>query len=289
MFINILSNVITLVFLVFFLIGLEMDVVGSALAAGITMSICSVVALIPFIQGKTLLRFTKPKFKFSILKEIAACGSPVFLNNISGRVTSILLNISLMTLGFQVWGEGGGTTAVAVYAVLMYASDFCWPLLYGISDSLSPSIGYNWGAQDYGRVKKIVRCAYIGTAVVGLVSTALLFFFPDVIAAMFATQEDAGLLNESARAIRLFCFAYLFRWFGVTTQGFLSAIEKPALATLMSVCTAFVFPVAILGVLWPLGLDGIWLNFVGVNIFTAILSGILLIKIMKEIKRKQRA
>ena len=50
------------------------------------------------------------------------------------------MNVSLMTLGAQQLGEGGGTTAVAIYAILMYASDFCWPLLYGISDSLSPAI-----------------------------------------------------------------------------------------------------------------------------------------------------
>ena len=34
-----------------------------------------------------------------MFKEIAACGSPVFLNNVSGRITSIVINISLMTLG----------------------------------------------------------------------------------------------------------------------------------------------------------------------------------------------
>ncbi len=289
MVINICCNVATLGLLVFFLIVLEMDVVGSALATSISMCSCSVVAMIPFLRGKTLLRFTKPHIHLAMLREIAACGSPVFLNNISGRVTSILINVSLMTLGARVWGENGGTTAVAVYAVLMYASDLCWPLLYGISDSLSPAIGYNWGAQSYDRVKKILTCGYIGTAIVGLVSTSILFFFPGTIAAMFAKAEDALLLAESTRAIRLFCFAYLFRWFGVTTQGFLSAIEKPGLATCMSLGTAFVFPVLILGALWSFGLDGIWFNFVGVNILTAALGVFMLIKVMREIKKRKAA
>jgi Na+-driven multidrug efflux pump len=95
------------------------------------------------------------------------------------------------------------------------------------------------------------------------------------------------LLEESTKAIRLFCFAYLFRWFGVTTQGFLSAIEKPALATVMSVSTAFVFPVVMLGALWGLGLNGIWLNFVGVNVLTAILAASLLLRVLREIRGKQ--
>ena len=286
MVINVLSNLATLGLLTFFLIGLDMDVVGSALATSISMCLCSIVAMIPFLCRKTLLQFTKPKFHIAMFKEIAACGSPVFLSNISGRVTSILMNISLMALGVEAWGEGGGTTAVAVYAILMYSSDLCWPLLYGISDSLSPAIGYNWGAENYDRVKKITKCAYVGTAIVGLVSSSILFFFSDTVATLFANAEDVMLLEESARAIKLFCFAYLFRWFVVTTQGFFSAIEKPVMAALMSVATALVFPVFMLVILWGLGLNGIWLNFVGVNLLAAILGIVLLIKVVKEIKKK---
>jgi Na+-driven multidrug efflux pump len=245
--------------------------------------------MIPFVMNRALLKFVKPRFHMAMFKEIAACGSPVFLNNIAGRVTSILMNISLMTLGVAAFGEGGGTTAVAVYAVLMYASDLCWPLLYGISDSLSPAIGYNWGAKNYDRVKRLVRCVYIGTSLVGLLSTALLFFFPGMVAALFTNAEDVRLLDISTRAIRLFCFAYLFRWFVVTTQGFLSAIEKPALATLMSIAVALVFPVLMLGALWQMGLDGIWLNFAGVNALAAMLGAILLQKVWKKIKMAERA
>jgi Na+-driven multidrug efflux pump len=171
----------------------------------------------------------------------------------------------------------------------MYSSDLCWPLLYGISDSLSPALGYNWGAENYGRVKSIAKCAYIGTAVVGIVSTSILFFFPDVIASWFVKEEEIRLLEISTHAIRLFCFAYLFRWFGVTTQGLFSAIKKPLQATLVTVGTAFVFPVILLGALWSFGLDGIWFNFVGVNVFAAILSVILLLRLLKEIRKKETA
>lgn len=286
--INVSSNILTICLLTFFLLVLKMDVVGSALATSISICICSIVALIPFIMKKALLKFTKPKFSFSMIKQIAACGSPVFLSNISGRVTSILMNISLMTLGAEVLGEGGGTTAVAVYAVLMYASDLCWPLLYGIADSLAPSLGYNWGAGNYTRVKKIAGCAYIGTAIIGLVSTSILFFFPGTVASWFASAEDGMLLEISTHAIRLFCFAYLFRWIGVTTQSYLSAVEKPVQATLVSVATAFIFPTVLLGALWSFGLDGIWFNFVGVNILTAILSTVLLINLTKEIAKRTK-
>lgn len=287
MAINIGSNFGTIALLTLFLFGFNMDVVGSALATSISMCICSVIAMIPFLRRRTLLQFTKPSFKISIIKEIAACGSPVFLSNIAGRVTSILMNISLMTLGIKYLGEGGGTTAVAAYAVLMYASDICQPLLYGMSDALSPAIAYNRGAENYDRVKKIAKCNYIGTCTVGIISTAIMFFFAQPLASVFANAKDIELLQLSAHAIKLFCFTYLFRWVSITTQSFLSAIEKPLQATVIAIAVALVFPVIMLGILWNLGLDGIWLNMVGTSALAAILAFILLLRVNKEIKMKE--
>lgn len=289
MVINIGSNFATIGLLTLFLFGMNMSVVGSALATSISMCLCSIVAMIPFLARKTLLKFVKPKFNKEMFKTIAFCGSPVFLSNIAGRITSILMNISLMNLGIEFLGESGGTTAVAAYAVLMYASDMCQPLLYGISDALSPAIGYNWGAENYDRVKKIAKCSYIGTCIVGVASTAVMFFLSEPIASIFANAKDMKLLELSAHAIRLFCFAYLFRWISITTQSFLSAIEKPIQATIVAVAVALVFPIIILGILWRLGLDGVWLNMLGTSLLSAILSIAILLHIVRKIKKKAKS
>ena len=55
----------------------------------------------------------------------------------------------------------------------------------------------------------------------------------------------------------------------------------------MSVAVAFVFPTVLLGALWGFGLDGIWFNFAGVNALGAALSAFLLVRLMKEIKKKE--
>ena len=122
----------------------------------------------------------------------------------------------------------------------------------------------------------------------GLVSTSVLFFFPGTIASWFVKAEETRLLEISTHAIRLFCIAYLFRWFGVTTQSYFSAIGKPREATILSVSVAFVFPVVLMGALWSFGLDGIWFNFVGVTLLTAILALVLLLRVMKEIRLKEK-
>ena len=73
----------------------------------------------------------------------------------------------------------------------------------------------------------------------------------------------------------------------MTTQSFLSAIEKPVQATVMSVSVALVFPVLLLGSLWSFGLDGIWFNFVGVNALASVIAAFLLIKLGKEMRKKE--
>lgn len=76
--------------------------------------------------------------------------------------------------------------------------------------------------------------------------------------------------------------------FAVTTQSFLSAIEKPVQATIIAVAAALVFLVILLGALWSFGLYGIWANFVGVNLFTAIFGVFLLLRVGREIKKKSK-
>ena len=283
MIINIFSNVATVALIILFLFFFRMDVVGSALAVCISMCVCSLIAFIPFLAKNTLLQFVRPKFHFAMIKEIAACGSPVFLSNIAGRVTSIFMNISLMTLGVRALGEGGGTTAVAAFAVVMYSSDMVQFLLYGISDALSPAIGYNWGAERYDRVKAITKCVFVGNCVVSLISTAVIFFLARPIVSIYASADDVQLFELSVHALRLFCFVYLFRWLSLAAQSFLSAIEKPIQSTLLSVAVALVFPAVVLVALWGLGLDGIWLNTFGTSVLAGIMSGILLLRGGREI------
>ena len=48
----------------------------------------------------------------------------------------------------------------------------------------------------------------------------------------------------------------------------MSAIEKPLLASIISITTVLIFPVLLILIFWPLGLTGLWLNLPG----TALLS-----------------
>lgn len=270
MWLNVLMTAVILV-LEFVLLGvLNLGFIGSPLAVNGGMMICGILSLYPFLRGKLSLKFRRPRFTLPMLWQIVAAGSPVFLSNVSAHITGILFNTVLLKIG--------GAAAVTVYGVLMYAGDILRMPLYGACDSLQPAIGYNWGAGNGKRVMAIARCCLTAAALISFAGSALMFFFPRQIAAMFLTETSPEVAQMTVRALKIYATASLTRWLGFSIQSFLIALDKPTPATVLSVSNAFVLPVVLLGLLWPLGLDGVWLN---TPINAAIVSAMALFMLRK--------
>ena len=206
-----------------------------------------------------------------MLKQIVSCGSPTFLNNIAGRITSIVINAILVRLG--------GQDAVSVYGVLMYVDGFIQPLLYGMCDSLQPAVGFNWGAQKYSRVRAIEKCCYTASAAVSVISAAVIMLIPGFIARLFLA-DAGGVIPDAVFALRLFSLTYVTRWLSFATQSYMLAVEKALPASVLSIATVLVFPLLLILALWPLGLTGIWLNLP----LTSALSGVLALLILKRLR-----
>ena len=241
-----------------FLGVLDFGIWGAALATCTGMLVCVLIAFVPFLRRKALLRFTRPRFSPAMIKQIVSCGSPNFLNNIAGRITSIVMNAILVRLG--------GETAVSVYGILMFADGFIQPLLYGMCDSLQPNVGYNWGARQFSRVRAIERCCFTASGIVSLASAALVALIPELITRLFVANPTPEVMEMSVGALRVFSLTYITRWFSFATQSYMLAVGKPLSASLISVSTALVFPMLLVAALWPLGLTGIWLNFPGTSL-----------------------
>lgn len=277
MFLNLLMSVLSAILEFIFLGVFRWGVWGASLATCIGMLVCAVIAFIPFFSGKAILRFCRPHFHIEMVKKIIVCGSPNFLNNIAGRITSILMNAILVRLG--------GETAVSVYGVLMFVDGFVQPLLYGMCDSLQPAVGYNWGAGKFSRVRAIEKCCFVASGVVSLTSAAAITLFPEEITGLFIADAGAQTTALSVSALYLFSITYVTRWFSFAAQSYMLAVEKPVAASLISVSTALFFPVILIGALWPLGLTGIWLNFPATALLAAVLSLVILLKLRRELGR----
>ena len=277
MLLNILMSVLSAALEFLFLFMLDLGIIGAALGTCSGMILCALIAFFAFTRGKMQLRFCRPRFRLSMVREIVACGTPNFLNNIAGRVTSIVMNMLLVRLG--------GESAVSIYGILMYVEGFIQPLLYGMCDSLQPAVGYNWGAGRLDRVKAIERCCFVSSAILSLLSVAVIALLPEPITVLFMGETDRTFLTEAVFALKLCSLTYITRWYSFAVQSYMLAVEKPGSASSIYVSTALVCPLLLLAALYPLGLTGIWLNFA----LTAVLAGILAIIVMARFSRKLRA
>lgn len=277
MCLNILMSVLSAGFEFTFLYIFKWGIWAAALGTCLGMMICAVIALIPFALGKLKLRFCHPSFSLPMVRKIIGCGCPNFLNNIAGRLTSILMNILLVRLG--------GETAVSVYGILMYADGFIQPLLYGMCDSMQPAVGYNWGAGRFSRVRAIEKCCFTASAVVSLTAAAVLFCFPRQVAMLFMSGGNAAYLAMAVGALQLFSLTYLTRWSSFAIQSYLLAVEKSFQASIISVSTALFFPVLLILILWPLGLTGLWLNFAATAVLAAVLAVLILRRERADLSR----
>lgn len=96
-----------------------LGVFGAAMGYVSALAISAFMGMLPFIAGRLQLRFVRPHITVELSREIMGAGMPAFLNNVAGRVTSVLLNAALLAQG--------GEDAVAVYGALMYVSGVVFP------------------------------------------------------------------------------------------------------------------------------------------------------------------
>ena len=270
-FLSVFCAVVELVFLGVFGFGIWAAAFASCLGMAITASI----SLLQFRKGRLALSFVRPVFSFSIVKKIFACGLPSFLNNIAGRLTSIVMNMILVRLG--------GQNAVSVYGVLMYADGIILPIMYGSCDSLQPAVGYNWGAGYPSRVRGIEKFCFSTSFLLCMLAFLACSFIPGFIVSSFISGE---IPPYAVGAVTIFAFTYLTRWISFSTQSFMLALEKSLYATIISISMAFIFPMILLFSFEWMGLDGIWLNFPLTSLLGAILSAVILLRVRKDIMKE---
>jgi Na+-driven multidrug efflux pump len=136
------------------------------------------------------------------------------------------------------------------------------------------------------RVKKLAKCIFSASAIVSIIAFLAMWFMPDILISFFTTSADTVFLNEATKALKIFAVSKLFFWFAFATQCYMTAVEKSFYATLISVGSAFIFPMLFIFALNSIGLTGLWLNAPLTMAVCCIMSIVILILFKKEMKKK---
>jgi len=261
-----------------FIIPLDMGIKGAALATVLAQILPTVYFLRYYFSGKSFLKIHTQNLmlEFSIMKDIIIIGSASFARTVAGSLSAILVNRALVSYG--------GDDAISAYGVINRIMMFAMMPGMVTGQGLQPVLGFNYGARRYDRAMRAIKIAVIASTGLCLLSFMVLYFAPEPIIRIF-TSESELIATASHAARRIFLAMYLigpimvgsliFQSVGKAWQSFVTAISRPVL-----------FLIPLIYILPPhLGVDGVWWAFPISDGLTFVLTVILLIPQIKELRR----
>lgn len=220
--------------------GFGMDIGGAAVATLISQVIGFIV-LLSFFRKKTILRFSIRKIskKFTIYKEFIGNGMPSLFRQGLASVASVALNRV---------AAAQSDAAVAAMSIVgkIFMMVFC--VLIGFGQGYQPAAGYNYGAKEYGRVKKAYRfMLWAGTGVMTVLGILLYAAAPWLLEQF--VSDDPKVMEIGVWALRMQCAAMPFMPLGVACNMTFQAVGRPAMASFLAACRQGVFFLPLIWVL----------------------------------------
>lgn len=251
MYLGIFTSILNLILDYVFIVLLRQGIWSASFTTCLSMSIGALLGIWPFIRGRIDLKFSFGLISKKQFVRLVLNGLPQFLEESSFSVLMLITNTMLLSFG--------GTAAVAANAAVMYIGSVVMMLLDGMVGALQPPLSYCYGARLLPRVMAIERYLLWVSGGFSLVVFLLLESMGPSLIPLFAKGDDQEFIEYGKLCILLLSTRYLIVWLEMALRGFLTALESPGRAFLLSVCHTFLFPVGLVllfSSLW--GLIGIW-------------------------------
>ena len=242
----------------------QMGIAGAALATGIGQCIPAVVGLYFFLFSKQDLHFCR--FKISGKEILNACynGSSEMISQLSNAVITFLFNIVMMSLA----GEHG----VAAITILLYGQFLFNAAYMGFSIGISPIVGFQYGAGNRTKLRKIYRVSFVFVAISSIVVTVAAVFFSPAIVSVFTKEPRTWEL--ASVGFRMFAVNFLFSGINIASSGFFTALSNGKVSALISFSRTLVFIVISLLILPRIfGIVGAWIAVPVAEFLTLMISG----------------
>jgi putative MATE family efflux protein len=237
-----------------FIIVLGMGVRGAAIATVLSITASCAFLLRYYLGGKSEVSFHMHhmRLKVSIVREIFSVGVSDFARTAAMSMTSALFNNILRSLG--------GELPIATFGVLFRVISFVFMPMIGIAQGAQPIMGFNFGAQQFRRVRKGFRLANLSATAIAIAGFLVFFSFPTAILRVFS--NDPELIAMGKNAMRMLVIGLPLVGYQNIGTSLFQAIgkAKPAVFLALSRQVLFLIPmVVILSRIY--GLPGVWISF----------------------------
>ena len=216
-----------------------MGMVGSAVATVIGQAVTTVLVLAYFLRGKSKLSFRRKFIRFDgpMIRSITAIGLSSFCVQVASALTSSMLNLQITNLGAtDAIGADGGLTAIGTVNKVISLLFF---VVLGFSIAAQPILGYNYGAQNYRRVRKALWWTVGAAIVTNLILWATCRALSDQIMLFFNVGHD--LLDFAAQSLLFMTLMFPVVPFQVVCSNYFQATGQPIKATILTLTRQLIF------------------------------------------------
>ena len=231
----------------------ELGIEGAALATGIGQLVTLAFYVIVYFCRPLPVKIRRESLTFQneISRRLYMIGIPATLNLALPSLLISALNGILASFS---------EAYVLVLGVYYKLQTFLYLTANGIVQGIRPLIGYNYGAGEKQRVKKIFQTALLMSAAIMAVGTLISILGADRLFALFTTNAETIRIGE--KALRIICMGFLVSSVSVTAGGALEGLGKgmPSLVISLMRYLILMIPAAFLISRFA-GAGGVWHAF----------------------------
>ena len=239
MAINMAGAIINTVLDFLFVAVFKWGMTGAAVATIIGQYIAGIMVLVYLTKFKTV-KLHKEHFipNLPMIGAIFALGTAPFINQIAMMLVQIVMNHVMGHYGAM--SEYGPDIPITCAGIISKVNGICFSFIIGISQGLQPIISFNYGAQNYKRVKDAYNLAIKIAAGLAIFFWANFQLFPRQIVSIFGSGSEL-YFKFCTQYFRVFLFGLFTCFLQPLSSNFFTSIGKPYKGIFMSLTRQVLF------------------------------------------------
>ena len=228
------SGIVNVALNLFFVIKLEMDVAGVALATVISQYLSAGLVIWCLMRETSCVRLELKKFRFdgAMVLQILQVGLPAGIQSSLFSISNVAIQTGLNSFD--------DSTLLAACSASLSIEGFLFVGTNCFHQAAISFVGQNYGAGNRKRTERCVLLCMIYTTAVGLITGNLACLFGETLVGFYAPGETEVI---SLAMVRLTYFGFLYFLCGVqdTMAGALRGLGYSLLPTILSLLSVCVF------------------------------------------------
>lgn len=239
-----------------FIFVFHWGVKGAAWATVLGQLLNAAFIIVCLFRFRTI-RLKKSDFRLrgKIVGKLLSFGMSSFFTQIATTIVIAVQNNLLVKYGAM--SVYGADIPLAALGITMKTSQLITSVALGIAAGVQPIWGFNYGSEQYDRVKKTFRISMTTCTVIMLVALFVFQVFPESIVNIFV-QESELYMEFAVKCFRIFLLACFMIPASLVIGVFFQAIGKPIPAMVLSLSRQIIFMLPAMYIMGAvMGIDGL--------------------------------